>query len=58
MASYVPTNVENTIMSALLEEILFDVPTQKIETVYITAGIVKRRLREIIEDEDLSRYIL
>lgn len=48
----------HTIMSALLEDILFDVPTQKIETVYITAGMVKRRLREIIEDEDLSRYIL
>lgn len=48
----------HTIMSALLEDILFDVPTKKIETVYITAGIVKRRLREIIEDEDLSRYIL
>lgn len=65
IANEVNERVENigarrlhTIMSALLEDILFDVPTQKIESVYITAGMVKRRLREIIEDEDLSRYIL
>jgi ATP-dependent HslUV protease ATP-binding subunit HslU len=46
-----------TVLSTLLEDILFDPPTDKKE-VRISRTQVENRLSEIIEDEDLSRYIL
>ena len=44
-------------MTTLLEDILFEPPTRK-RKVTITARAVDKKLTEIIEDEDLSRYIL
>jgi ATP-dependent HslUV protease ATP-binding subunit HslU len=48
----------HTVMTALLEDILFEVPDSKTGKIEITAERVRERLRGIVEDEDLSRYIL
>lgn len=48
----------HTVMTALLEDILFDVPDVKTQKIEITGELVSDRLKEIVEDEDLSRYIL
>ena len=48
----------HTIMNALLENYLFDMPDKKFKTVKITKTMVKKKLARIIEDEDLSKYIL
>jgi len=47
-----------TIMETLLEDISFDAPEMEEKRVVIDAEMVRERLGEIIEDEDLSRYIL
>ena len=47
-----------TIMSTLLEEILFSIPDKEITSVKITADDVKKCLADIVEDVDLSKYIL
>ena len=48
----------HTIMNALLDTYLFDMPDKKFKTVRITQIMVKKKLARIIEDEDLSKYIL
>ncbi len=48
----------HTVMTTLLEDILFETPDEKIEKIEITAEFVRKRLEEIVKDEDLSRYIL
>jgi ATP-dependent HslUV protease ATP-binding subunit HslU len=48
----------HTIMNALLEEYLFNMPSAKIKKVDITAENVNEKLAKIIKDEDLSKYIL
>ncbi|MBN2009250.1 ATP-dependent protease ATPase subunit HslU [candidate division KSB1 bacterium] len=48
----------HTIMTTLLEDILFEVPEMKKKQIEITQETVHDRLKEIVEDEDLSRYIL
>jgi len=64
-ASYVNTKAENigarrlhTIMSTLLEELLFEAPAMKSQTVTITRDFVEDKLRNIVEDEDLRKFIL
>ena len=64
-ASYVNTKSENigarrlhTIMSTLLEELLFSATLQEERTVNVDEAFVKDRLSNIIEDEDLRRFIL
>jgi ATP-dependent HslUV protease ATP-binding subunit HslU len=47
-----------TIMESLLDEISFDAPDMKGKDVTIDADYVAAQLDEIVEDEDLSRYIL
>ncbi len=47
-----------TIMESLLDEISFDAPEMRGQEVVIDADYVARQLDEIVEDEDLSRYIL
>ncbi|MFA4915086.1 MAG: ATP-dependent protease ATPase subunit HslU [Syntrophales bacterium] len=47
-----------TIMETLLEEISFDAPEMEKGEVVIDADYVRERLEDIVEDEDLSRYIL
>lgn len=48
----------HTVMTTLLESILFEVPDARKADVKISAETVKKTLREIVENEDLSRYIL
>lgn len=48
----------HTILSTLLEDVLYRLPDNQMKTVKITADEVKKRLKEIVEDEDLSKYIL
>jgi ATP-dependent HslUV protease ATP-binding subunit HslU len=47
----------HTIMTTLLEDIMFEVPVGK-KAIKITPELVQRKLKDIIENEDLSRYIL
>jgi ATP-dependent HslUV protease ATP-binding subunit HslU len=47
-----------TIMESLLDEISFEAPEMKGQEVMIDADYVASQLDEIVEDEDLSRYIL
>lgn len=47
-----------TIMEKLLEDISFDAPDLENKTISIDAVHVKDKLKDIIENEDLSRYIL
>ena len=48
----------HTVMSTLLDEILFEAPTLEDKTIRITKQYVRDKLESILEDEDLSRYIL
>ncbi len=48
----------HTIMSNLLEDILFGLPDEKTKTYKITQKMVQDKFKDIIEDEDLSQYIL
>jgi len=64
-ASHVNERAENigarrlhTILTTLLEDILFQVPDPKIKKITITDKKVRDTLKDIVEDEDLSRYIL
>jgi ATP-dependent HslUV protease ATP-binding subunit HslU len=47
-----------TILERLLEELSFEAPDMKMGTVSINAAYVTDRLGEIVQDEDLSRFIL
>jgi len=48
----------HTVFETLMEDVAFDAPERSGETVKIDAEYVRDRLRDVIEDEDLSRYIL
>ena len=48
----------HTLMTTLLEDILFDTPSKKLKDVQIDKEFVGKKLDNIIEDEDLRRYIL
>jgi ATP-dependent HslUV protease ATP-binding subunit HslU len=48
----------HTIFEKLLEELLFESPDMPGTAVTITASYVREKLRDIAEDEDLSKYIL
>jgi ATP-dependent HslUV protease ATP-binding subunit HslU len=48
----------HTIMTTLLEDILFDQPESDNKTIQITQETVRQRLQEVVQDDDLSRYIL
>jgi ATP-dependent HslUV protease ATP-binding subunit HslU len=45
-------------METLLDEISFEAPDMQKKEIIIDAQHVEEKLNEIIEDEDLSRYIL
>ncbi|MGD2038215.1 MAG: ATP-dependent protease ATPase subunit HslU [Desulfobacterales bacterium] len=48
----------HTVMERLLEDILFDAPDVKNRRMVIDKGYVESKLKDIKDDEDLSRYIL
>lgn len=47
----------HTVMNTLLDEEMFDLPGDS-KTIRITRNKVQKRLADIVEDEDLSKYIL
>jgi len=47
-----------TVLSALLEDVLFGLPESRENKVKFTGADVKRKLDRILADEDLTRYIL
>ena len=64
-ASEVNSKMENigarrlhTIMTTLLEDHLFEQPKRGNKKIKITATVVRDSLKDIVEDPDLSRYIL
>ncbi|MDM8539515.1 ATP-dependent protease ATPase subunit HslU [Desulfococcaceae bacterium HSG9] len=48
----------HTLMECLLEDILFEAPDMKKEKIVIDRVFVSDKLKDIKDDEDLSRYIL
>ena len=64
-ASYVNTKAENigarrlhTIMSSVLEDILFDAPDTAEEHIVIDGNFVRNTLNDTVQDEDLRKFIL
>jgi ATP-dependent HslUV protease ATP-binding subunit HslU len=64
-ASYVNSKAENigarrlhTIMTTLLEDFLFDAPDVQNNNITIDGKFVKDTLKNIVEDEDLRKFIL
>jgi ATP-dependent HslUV protease ATP-binding subunit HslU len=47
-----------TVMERLLEELSFDAPDLSARGVVIDAKMVQERLGDLVEDPDLSQYIL
>ncbi len=65
MATLINERTENigarrlyTMMEKLLDEISFDAPDSAGKSMVIDARYVREKLRDFVEDEDLSRYIL
>ena len=47
-----------TVMTTLLEDILYELPESGTEGVTVDADFVRERLKKVADDEDLRRYIL
>ncbi len=65
MSAHVNERTENigarrlqTVLEKMLEEISFDAPDLENKEIVIDESYVKTKLKDIIENEDLSRYIL
>jgi ATP-dependent HslUV protease ATP-binding subunit HslU len=65
IAAHVNERMENigarrlhTVMTTLLEEVLFGLPDSGAQTVRVDRAMVQTRLKTIADDEDLRRYIL
>lgn len=48
----------HTILEKLLEDLSFEAPEIKMEKIEITANYVDEKLNDIVQDKDLSRFIL
>ena len=48
----------HTVMSALMEEVLFELPDYPEKRIVFDADGVRERLAKIVNDDDLRRYIL
>jgi ATP-dependent HslUV protease ATP-binding subunit HslU len=48
----------HTVMTTLLEDVLYTLPDKSIEKVVVNRALVQDRLKTILEDEDLRKYIL
>jgi ATP-dependent HslUV protease ATP-binding subunit HslU len=48
----------NTVVEKVMEDVSFDAPERGGETIVIDKAYVEKRLKDIIEDQDLSRFIL
>ncbi len=65
IATFVNSQTENigarrlyTIMELLLEDVSFSAPELKDQTIPITVDYVKSKLKDVLENKDLSKYIL
>jgi ATP-dependent HslUV protease ATP-binding subunit HslU len=47
-----------TVMTTLLEDILYELPERETRDIVIDAAYVRKHLDEIVQDEDLRKYIL
>ena len=48
----------HTIMTTQLEETLFELPDSGVKKIVVDAAAVREKLKSIVEDEDLRKYIL
>ena len=48
----------HTVMTSLLEDVLFDLPNKHTSKIKVDNKMVRSKLANISEDEDLRRYIL
>src|SRR5699024_472121 len=48
----------HTILERLLEDLLFEAPDMQMGEITITQNYVNEKIAHIVEDKDLSRYIL
>jgi ATP-dependent HslUV protease ATP-binding subunit HslU len=48
----------HTVMAALMEDVLFELPDYPEKKIVFDAVTVRERLARIISDDDLRRYIL
>ena len=48
----------HTVMTTLLEELLYELPDRGTDPVTIDAAAVRDRLKSVVDDEDLRKYIL
>ena len=48
----------HTVLTTLLEDIMFELPELESERIVVDAALVRDRLARVIKDEDLRRYIL
>ncbi len=48
----------HTVMTTLLDEVLFNLPDATTTHITVDAQVVRDRLKQVIDDEDLRRYIL
>ena len=65
IAADVNTKMENigarrlhTVMTTLLDNFMFDESSGRNKTITITKKLVSNKLKNIVEDQDLSKYIL
>jgi ATP-dependent HslUV protease ATP-binding subunit HslU len=48
----------HTVMTTLLEDVLFALPDRGLGTITVDAQMVRDRLKAVLDDEDLRKYIL
>jgi ATP-dependent HslUV protease ATP-binding subunit HslU len=48
----------HTVMTTLLEDVLFDLPDRGNAPIVVDQGVVRERFKAVVEDEDLRKYIL
>jgi ATP-dependent HslUV protease ATP-binding subunit HslU len=48
----------HTVMTTQLEETLFELPDKSVTRIVVNAEVVREKLKAIVEDEDLRKYIL
>jgi ATP-dependent HslUV protease ATP-binding subunit HslU len=48
----------HTVMTTLLEDVLFELPDRGNAPIVVDQNVVRERLKTIVEDEDLRKYIL
>jgi ATP-dependent HslUV protease ATP-binding subunit HslU len=48
----------HTVLTTLLEDVMFDLPDMAEKHIVVDANRVRDRLKDIVEDEDLRKYIL